>query len=151
VKKHTEPHGQFDAGKEKEIFKEERQEFLKQDVASTSTVQHTQNIPIYDIPLSMDHTREVPPIVQLSTIKKFLQSCLKLLNDPSSVNFFQNMLERCNTKLEGKLEHKIVNHLHTRRRKRREFIINANIGYFNMEDIILDLGSEVNVLPKKTW
>jgi hypothetical protein len=29
--------------------------------------------------------------------------------------------------------------------------LNENIGYFNMGDIILDLGSEVNVLPKKTW
>jgi hypothetical protein len=29
--------------------------------------------------------------------------------------------------------------------------LNANIGDFNMGDIILDLGSEVNVLPKKTW
>jgi hypothetical protein len=28
---------------------------------------------------------------------------------------------------------------------------NANIGDFNMEDIIHDLGSEVNVLPNKTW
>jgi hypothetical protein len=32
-----------------------------------------------------------------------------------------------------------------------QFRLNANIGYFNMGDIILDLGSEVNVLPKKTW
>jgi hypothetical protein len=30
-------------------------------------------------------------------------------------------------------------------------MLNANIGDFNMGDIILDLGSEVNVLPKKTW
>jgi hypothetical protein len=45
---------------------------------------------------------------------------------------------------------KIVNHLHTRRRT-REFRLNANIGVFNMGDIILDLGSEVNVLPKTTW
>jgi len=29
--------------------------------------------------------------------------------------------------------------------------LNANIGYFNMGDIILDLGSKVNVIPKKTW
>jgi hypothetical protein len=29
--------------------------------------------------------------------------------------------------------------------------LNANIGNFNMGDIILDLGSEANVLPKKTW
>jgi hypothetical protein len=41
--------------------------------------------------------------------------------------------------------------LHTRRRTWREFRLNANIGDFNMGDIILDLGSEVNVLLKKTW
>jgi hypothetical protein len=32
-----------------------------------------------------------------------------------------------------------------------EFRLNANIRDFNMGDIILDLGSEINVLPKKTW
>lgn len=29
--------------------------------------------------------------------------------------------------------------------------MNASIEDFNMGDVILDLGSEVNVLPKKTW
>jgi hypothetical protein len=32
-----------------------------------------------------------------------------------------------------------------------EFKLNVNIGDFNMGDIILDVGSEVNVLPKNTW
>jgi hypothetical protein len=53
--------------------------------------------------------------------------------------------------MEGKLEQKTVNQLHTRRRTSREFRLNANIRDFNMGDIILDLGYEVNVLPKKTW
>jgi hypothetical protein len=44
-----------------------------------------------------------------------------------------------------------VNHLHTKRRTSREFRLNANIGDFNMGFIILGLGSELNVLPKKTW
>jgi hypothetical protein len=61
------------------------------------------------------------------------------------------MLEKCSVETEGKLEQKTVNHLHTRRRASREFRLNANIGDFNMGDIILDLGSEVNLLPKKTW
>jgi hypothetical protein len=151
VKKNTEPHKQFDAGKEKETFKEARQEFLKQDVASTSTTQHTQNVPMYKIPLSMDHTNEVPIFSTSKYHKDFLQSCVKLLNNPSSIKVLQNMLEICNTEDEGKLEQKTVNHLHSRRRTSREFRLNANIGDFNMGDIILDLGSEVNVLPKKTW
>jgi hypothetical protein len=60
-------------------------------------------------------------------------------------------LDQCNTEVEGNLEQKIVNHIHTRRRKSRELRLNANIGDFNMGYVILDLGSEVIVLPKKTW
>jgi hypothetical protein len=44
-----------------------------------------------------------------------------------------------------------VNQVHKKRRKINEFRLNANMGDFNMGDIILDLGFEVNVLPKKTW
>jgi hypothetical protein len=61
------------------------------------------------------------------------------------------MLDKCTTNSEGNLEQRIVNHLHARRRTNIEFILNANIRYFNMGDVILDLGFEVNVLPKKTW
>jgi hypothetical protein len=40
---------------------------------------------------------------------------------------------------------------HGNTRTNREFRMNTNIGDFNMGDIILDFGSEVNVLPKKKW
>jgi hypothetical protein len=106
---------------------------------------------MYEMPSSLDHTNEAHPIGKVSTIKDFLQSCFKLLNDPSSVKVLQNMLEICSTEVEGKLEQKTVNHFHTRRRTSREFRLNANIRDFNMGDIILDLGSEVNLLPKSTW
>jgi hypothetical protein len=105
-----------------------------------------ENAPIYGIPFSMDHTSEGQPLDQVSTINTFLQYCVKLLNNPSSIRVLQDMLEICNTKVEGKLEQKIVNHLHTRRRTSREFRLNAN-----MDDIILDLGSKVNGLPNNTW
>ena len=36
----------------------------------------------------------------------------------------------------GKLEQKIVNYLHTRRRTNREFRLNANIGDFNTWEIL---------------
>jgi hypothetical protein len=47
IKKNTEPPMRFDVGKEKETFKEARQEFINQNFASTSTMQHTQDVPIY--------------------------------------------------------------------------------------------------------
>jgi hypothetical protein len=87
----------------------------------------------------------------VSTIKDFLQSCIKMLNDPSSIKILQNILEKCSGETKQKPEVKIVNHLQIRRKKCREFILNVNIGDFNMGYIILDLGSKVNVLPKATW
>jgi hypothetical protein len=103
------------------------------------------------MPPSLDHTNGMQPKGKVSKIKGFLQSCVKVLSDPSSVKILQNILEKCSSETEEKLEPKTVNHLHTRRRTSGEFRLNAKIGDFNMEDIILDLGSEVNVLPKKTW
>jgi hypothetical protein len=112
---------------------------LRLDIASTSTAQHSKEVPEYEMPPSLDHTKEIQPLEQVSMIKVFLQSCVKLLNDPSSIKVLQNMLERCSVEAEGKLEQKIVNHLHTRRRTSREFRMIANIGDFKMGDIILDL------------
>jgi Golgi nucleoside diphosphatase len=118
---------------------------------STSLTHQNKKPPMYDMPYSMDHTSKGHPLEKVSTIKNFLQSCVKLLNDPSFVKVLTNLLEICNTEIEGNLEQKTINHLHTRRRTRREFILNASIGYFNMGDIIMDLVSKVNALPKKTW
>jgi hypothetical protein len=52
----------------------------------------------------MDHTSETQPIEKVSNIKKILQSCLKSLKDPSPVKILQNLLQICNTELEGNLE-----------------------------------------------
>jgi hypothetical protein len=137
--------------KEKGTFKETKQEFQKVDTMSTSTMQLVHEAPEYEMTLSLDHTNGMPPKGKVSTIKEFFQSCTKMLSDPSSVKILQNVLEKCSSEMEQKIEPKIVNHLHTRRRTSRGFRLNGNIGDFNMGDIILDLGSEVNVLPKKTW
>jgi hypothetical protein len=106
---------------------------------------------MYEMSSSIYHTNEGQPLEEASTINIFLQSHVKLLNDPSFIKVLENLLKRCNIEVEGNLEHKTVNHLHTRRRTSREFKLNANIGDLNMGDIILDLGFEVNVFPKKTW
>jgi hypothetical protein len=78
------------------------------EIVSTSTAQHSKEVPEYDMPPSLDHTKEMKPLGKVSMIKGFLQSCVKLLNDPSSVKVLQNMLERCSIEVEGKVEQKIV-------------------------------------------
>ena len=43
--------------------------------------------------------------------------------------------------------HNIMGHTRTG----REMRITAHVGEFEMDEVILDLGSEVNVLTKQTW
>jgi len=62
----------------------------------------------------------------------------------------QGLLEKCNYGEEIQLEQKKINHVHRNTRTNRDFRLNCNIGDFNMGDIILDMGSEVNMFPKKT-
>ena len=59
---------------------------------------------MYEMPSSLDHTNEAQPLGHVSTIKAFLQSHVKLLNDQSSIKMLQNMIEICNLEVEGKLE-----------------------------------------------
>lgn len=38
-----------------------------------------------------------------------------------------------------------------KRRKGKEFRLDAQIHGYNIKDVMLDLGSYVNILPKKSW
>jgi hypothetical protein len=45
----------------------------------------------------------------------------------------------------------MVNQVLRRKRTNEEFKFNAHIREYNVDNVILDLGSDVNVLPKQTW
>jgi hypothetical protein len=92
---------------------------------STSTAQQNKEAQEYEMPPLLDHTNEMKPMGQVSTIKVFLQSCVKVLNDPSSVKILQNILEKSSMEMEEKLEPKTINHLHTRRITNREFSVDG--------------------------
>jgi hypothetical protein len=46
---------------------------------------------------------------------------------------------------------RVVNQVLCKKRTSREFRLSVQIGEYDMDNVILDLGSDVNVLPKKTW
>jgi hypothetical protein len=104
VKNNVEPKKQFDAQNEKDTFKQARQEFMKPNIASTLTTQYSKEALAYEMPPSLDHIEETQPLGQVSTIKGFLQSFVRLLNDPSSVKVLQNILEICSIEAEENLE-----------------------------------------------
>ena len=84
---------------------------------------------------------------KVSTLSTCLQSCMKLLQNQNALNELQKVIASCEPQRSSGKE-KTVNRV---RRTGREMRLYAQIGEYDMIDIILDLGSEVNILTKKTW
>jgi hypothetical protein len=124
---------------------------LKDNISSTSCTKLGYDVPVYDMPHLFDQTSRYQSSEQVINLRNGLGSCLNILNDKTSLQVLQSLLEKLNSREEIKLEPKIVNRVLNKTRTNREFRLNENIGDFNMGDIILYLGSEVNVLPKMAW
>ena len=84
---------------------------------------------------------------KVSTLTSFLHSCMKLLRNQDALVELQEVIEKCEPQ-ERSDKGRNVNRV---RRTGREMRLHAQIGDYDMTDIILDLGSEVNVLTKQTW
>ena len=84
---------------------------------------------------------------KVSTLSSFLQSFLKLLRNQKSLSELQKVLTSCEPQQSSGKE-KTVSRV---RRTGREIRLHAQVGEYDMKDISLDLGSEVNILTKQTW
>jgi len=90
------------------------------------------------------------PEMDPSILTTFLETCIKLLNDSKAVKWLQEVIKRCagTTPGEPRVVRKIRKH---KTRIGREMRLTVEIGEYEMDQIILDLGSDANVLPKQTW
>ena len=120
----------FDVGREKGTFMEAKKYFADPSTSVATTQQHQQ-------------FQEASPD-QVSTLTSFLQSCMKLLRNQNALNDLQKVIASCEPQRSSD-RGKTVNRV---RRTGREMRLHAQIGDYDMTDIILDLGSEVNVLTK---
>lgn len=82
-----------------------------------------------------------------SMLTTFLETCMKLLRDNKAVKGLQELITRCTGSSELRMVWKLGKHaLHTG----QEMRLIAQIGDYEMNQVVLDLGSDVNVLPKQT-
>ena len=83
-----------------------------------------------------------------SMLTTFLEACMELLCDSKAVKGLQELITRCARSGELRVVWKLGKHA---LRTRREMRLISQIGEYEMDQVILDLGSDMNVLPKKTW
>ena len=143
VRKDLEKEARFDMNKVKETLMEEKRGFV--DVgASTSRAQST----LTEKPAKISTEQETNP----SLLTYLLHTYMKCLMDQKVVEGLKYLIDNCNGK--GKLLpkqyaiHKIDKGKKSTGCKMR---LTTQIGEFEMDQLILDLGSDVNVLLKQTW
>jgi len=85
-----------------------------------------------------------------SMLTTFLETCMKLLRDSKAIKVLQELINRCvgTTPGEPHVVWKLGNDV---TRTVREMMLTTQIGEYEMDQVILDLGSDANILLKQTW
>jgi hypothetical protein len=73
------------------------------------------------------------------------------LMDVSIVQELQNLIKQYEIGKIDPLLNRVVHQINKKRRTNKELHLNAEIGEYDIDYVVLNLGSEVNVTMKKTW
>lgn len=93
-----------------------------------------------------------PVEVDPSDLSMFLETCIKLLRDSKVVECLQELINKCTRKEKVPDGHWVVRKIGKHKvRMKCEMMIIAQIVDYEMDQVIFDLGSDANVLLKKTW
>jgi hypothetical protein len=88
---------------------------------------------------------------EVSKLMEFLCTCVKLIQDKGIVQELHNLIRHYELGNIEPLLNMAVHQIGKRRRTNKELHLNAQIGEYDIDYVVLDLGSEVNVMTKKTW
>jgi hypothetical protein len=100
---------------------------------------------MFDMSLVYDHSEKQDE--KVSTLKSFLY----LMKGESTLSSLHRMIDHYAYKKEKCVAHRVVNQVHSKKQTNREFRLSAQTRAYKMENIILDLGSNVNVILRQIW
>jgi hypothetical protein len=141
VRKSANPMPDFDPRKEKETYQRERKELLRRDWGGSMSF----------VPHVGEHVVPENPIGKVSTLIKFLRICVELMKYETMLSTLYDMIGHCTRGMETPIAQRVVNQVLCSKRTNREFRFSAQVREYYVDNVILELGFDVNILPKKTW
>jgi hypothetical protein len=103
------------------------------------------------MPMEFDQSVSPKEGKEVSKLMEFLHTCIKLIQDESITQEVQNLIRQYKIGMIDPLLNKVVHQLSKKRRTNKELHLNAQIGEYDIDYVVFDLGPEVNVMTKKTW
>jgi hypothetical protein len=148
IRKAAEKTQTFDAKKERQIFEEARKEFKVDQGSSSNTWPKVRE---YGIPHEFDQSASPREGKEVSKLMEFLYTCIKLVQDEIIVQELQILIRQYELGKINPLLNKEVHQITKKRRTNKELQLNTQIGEYDIDYVVLDLGLEVNITTKKTW
>jgi hypothetical protein len=81
---------------------------------------------------------------------EFLYTCVKLIQDESTIQELQNLIRQYEIGNIDPLLNRVVHQIGNKRSTNKELHFNAQIDEYDIDYVVLDLGSEVNVMTNQT-
>jgi hypothetical protein len=139
---------EFDPKRDNKTFKAARKESGGDHISSSKAQLEVREC---GMPLAFDQSSSPRKGKEVSKLMKFLCTCIKLINDEIVVQELQNLIRQYEIGRVDPLLNKFVHKLSKKRRTNKELHLNAQIGDYDIDYVVLDLGSEVNIMMKQTW
>jgi hypothetical protein len=103
------------------------------------------------MPLAFDQSTSFGEVKGVRKLMEFLCTCINLIKDERVVQELQNLIRQYEIGRITPLLNKAVHQVSIKIRTNKELHLNAQIGDYDIDYVVLDLGLEVNVMMKKTW
>jgi hypothetical protein len=105
----------------------------------------------FGMPLAFDQSSSPEEGKEVSKFMEFLCTCINLIKDERSIQELQNLIIKYEIGRVDPLLNKAVYQVSKKRRTNKELHLNAHIGDYDLDYVVLKLGSKVNVMMKQTW
>ena len=73
------------------------------------------------------------------------------MRNEKAIGELQRIIDQCQSSSFVSNTQRVVHNIMAHTRTGRKMRLTTQVGEFEMDEVILDLGSEVNVLTKQTW
>ena len=136
----------FDVQKENRVLFYAHDNFIDKNKASKyTTILILDDGPILEMPQRFDQLFQIKLTEKVTKLKNFFKSCLALIKDKDVVEELSSLVEEPQPSVRPE---KKVNHIGERPKTGRELRVNAQIGDYDMDFIILDLGLDINIMTR---
>jgi hypothetical protein len=103
------------------------------------------------MPLAFDQSASLGERKEVIKIMEFLYTLINLIKDQRVVQEIQNLIRQYGIGRIYPLLNREMHQVSRKRRTNKELHLNAQIGDYDIDYVVLDLALKVNVLMKQTW